>query len=131
VIGRVLRRLRRRGGGGALGARGERLAARWLRRRGYRILHRNLTIGRDEADLVAVDPDGRTLVIVEVKTRASGDGPGPEAGLTPAKRRCLIRLAARLGARPQYRGPPVRLDAVAIVWPPDGPPDVRHYLHAF
>ena len=51
----------------SLGDRGERLAARWLTRRGYRILHRKLTIGRDEADLVAVDPHG-TVVIVEVKT---------------------------------------------------------------
>ncbi len=30
----------------SLGERGERLAARWLTRRGYRILHRNLTIGQ-------------------------------------------------------------------------------------
>jgi putative endonuclease len=131
-VRRLLRRLLGRWSGGlALGERGERLAARWLRRRGYRILHRNYAIGRDEADLVAVDPDGRTLVIVEVKTRASAAGPGPEAGLTPAKRRCLLRLAARLRARPAYRGHPVRLDAVAIVWPPDGAPEIRHYLSAF
>ena len=124
----LLRRLTQRGR--TLGDRGEHLAARWLARRGYRILHRNLTVGRDEADLVAVDPDGRTLVIVEVKTRSSED-PVPELGLNRDKQRSLARLASRLGERRAYRGHPVRVDAVAIVWPPDGSPDVRHYRDVF
>ncbi len=124
----LLGKLRR--GRAPLGERGERLAARWLKRRGYRILHRNLTVGRDEADLVAVAPDGRTLVIIEVKTRASG-APGPEWGLTAHKGDTLARLAARLQQRPEFRDHPVRLDAVAIVWPHDGDPDVRHYEDAF
>lgn len=131
---RLLRLLRGGGGGGGrgavLGERGERLAARWLRRRGYRILHRGLTVGPDEADLVAVDPDGRTLVIVEVKTRAA-DAPGPEAGITRDKRRRLARLAARLQERPGFGDHAIRFDAVAIVWPPGGDPEVRHYEDAF
>ncbi|MEE8459901.1 MAG: YraN family protein [Phycisphaerales bacterium] len=114
----------------SLGERGERLAARWLTRHGYRILHRNLTIGRDEADLVAVDPGGRTLVIVEVKTRSSATPP-PEAGLTRAKQRHLERFAARLRRRRKYRDLPVRIDAIAIVWPEGGKPDVRHYESVF
>ena len=114
----------------SLGDRGERLAARWLRRRGYRILHRNLTIGRDEADLVAVDPRGRTIVIVEVKTRSSVTPP-PEAGLTRRKQLHLERLAARLRTRREYRGLPVRIDAIAIVWPEGGEPELRHYQDAF
>ncbi len=118
------------GGPESLGDRGERLAARWLRRRGYRILHRNLSIGRDEADLVVVDPEGRSLVIVEVKTRSSATPP-PEAGLTRRKQVHLERLAARLKRRREYRGMPVRIDAIAIVWPPDGEPDIRHYMDVF
>ncbi len=118
------------GGAESLGDRGERLAARWLRRRGYRILHRNLTIGRDEADLVVVDPKGRTLVIVEVKTRSSSTPP-PEAGLTRLKQLHLERFAARLKCRRKYRDLPVRIDAIAIVWPEGGEPDVRHYKDAF
>jgi len=113
-----------------LGDRGERLAARWLKRRGYRILHRKLTIGRDEADLVAVDPEGRALVIVEVKTRRR-DAPPPEAGLTRAKHSRLARLAARLQERREYRDMQIRFDAIAIVWPEGAKPDVRHYPDAF
>ncbi|MBI4601734.1 MAG: YraN family protein, partial [Planctomycetes bacterium] len=51
--------------GGGLGRRGERAAARHLRRQGLRILARNVREGRGEIDLVALD--GATLVFVEVK----------------------------------------------------------------
>ena len=124
----LLRRLL--AGAGPLGRRGERLAARFLRRRGYRILRRGYTAGRDEADLVAVDPDGRTLVIVEVKTRAT-DAPPPEAGIGPAKQYRLARLAERLLKEPAFRDRPLRFDAVSIVWPPQGEPQVRHFRDAF
>ncbi|MHC4304088.1 MAG: YraN family protein [Planctomycetota bacterium] len=130
-LGRLFRALRAGGRGGAvLGDNGERLAARWLTRRGFRILHRKLTVGHDEADLVAVDPDGKTLVIVEVKTRTA-DVPGPEAGLTRDKQMRLARLASRLQERREFRDHAIRFDAVAIVWPPDGDPEVRHYEDAF
>ena len=86
-----------------LGRRGERRAARFLRRRGYRILHRNLTIGRDEADLVALDPDGRTIVIVEVKTRSS-DYLAPEVKINRDKQYRLARLAAGQGLLQALRG---------------------------
>jgi putative endonuclease len=54
------------------GARGEKLACRFLRQNGYKILHRNFK-GRTggEIDLVCRDHD--TLVFIEVKTRTSED----------------------------------------------------------
>ena len=42
---------------------------RGFSRKRYRILERNLEVGDDEADLIALDPDGGTVVIVEIKTR--------------------------------------------------------------
>jgi len=56
----------------SLGARGEKLAARHLRRHGYKILYRNFR-GKQggEIDLVCRDRD--TLVFVEVKTRTRED----------------------------------------------------------
>ena len=55
-----------------LGALGEKMAARHLRRQGFKILFRNFR-GRQggEIDLVARDRD--TLVFVEVKTRTRED----------------------------------------------------------
>ena len=46
----------------SLGRRGERVAARFLKRRGYRILHRNWRCPSGEIDLVCAD--GATLVFV-------------------------------------------------------------------
>lgn len=44
-----------------------------LARAGWRILGRNVRVGRSELDLVAVDPVGRALVIVEVRWRSRRD----------------------------------------------------------
>ena len=50
----------------AMGAAGEAAALRYLQRKGYRLLERNLRLGRTgELDLVM--KDGSTLVFVEVK----------------------------------------------------------------
>ena len=120
------RRSRRRRG---LGPRGERVAAGWLRRRGYRILHRNLRLGRDELDLVALDPDGRTIVIVEVKTRRVGRV-APEASVDGVKQRRLVRAAMRL-EQSVYPDRPLRFDTIAVQWPAAGRPRVRHTPDAF
>lgn len=113
-----------------VGRKGERLAARFLRRAGYRILHRNLTIGRDEADLIALDPDRRTVVIVEVKTR-TGDYLAPEVNINRNKQYRLMRFAGKLAKMKPYADRPMRFDAVAICWPPSGAAEVRHYVGAF
>ncbi len=50
-----------------LGDRGERAAAKYLRKNGYKIQHKNYTIGKLEVDIIAENSD--FLVFVEVKTR--------------------------------------------------------------
>jgi putative endonuclease len=105
-----------------LGACGEILAARWLHRRGYSVLARNVRTRHGEIDLIA--RDGRTLVFVEVKTRRVGGryairaDQDPLLGLGPQQRRRLRRLAAawlsdRSGPRP--RTDAVRFDVIAVV----------------
>jgi len=51
------------------GARAEAAAARYLKRRGYRILERNLRTRLGEIDIVATD--GNWLVVVEVPGKRS------------------------------------------------------------
>jgi putative endonuclease len=114
----------------SLGPRGERLAARFLKKRGYRILERNLSVRDDEADIVALDPDGRTIVVVEVKTRRD-DGTAPEAAIGGRKQMHLIRLAMKLQQQPRFRDHPFRFDAVAVVIPERGSVVIRHTPAAF
>jgi putative endonuclease len=122
----------------APGPRGERVAARWLRRRGYRILARNLVLGSDEADLLVRAPDGRTTVIVEVKSRVGPDW--PEARVDRAKQRRLARLGRRVEHDRSASGgaaTAVRFDVVAVNFPPGpaqfapGGARVRHFEDAF
>ena len=121
---------REAGGTAALGRRGERLAARHLKRQGYRILGRNLRSRLGEIDLAALAPDGRTLVIVEVKA-GRGRGPRPEVHVNGRKQRKLVALAVDLVRRHGLTDRPVRFDIVAVDWPHGQPPTVRHHIGAF
>ncbi len=57
------------------GQRSERFAARYLRARGYRVLAANVADRRGELDLLALDPDGKTLVDgKKLIILAGGDG---------------------------------------------------------
>jgi putative endonuclease len=74
-----------------LGSRGEAAAGRLLASKRYRILDRNWRQGRLELDLVC--EDGEEIVFVEVKTRTAGTLGSPADGMSPAKRRSLIKAA--------------------------------------
>src|SRR5688572_21335059 len=75
----------------SLGRRGENAAARFLQRLGYTIVARAARDAIGELDIVAVD--GRTVVFVEVKTRASHDTGHPAEAVDEDKQRRLTRLA--------------------------------------
>lgn len=109
------------GGGRSLGARGEAAAASMLARKGYRLLGKNLRLSFGEIDLLVEDPDGRTIVLVEVKTRRRGPGaPGasarvaPEASITRRKARTLVRLLDAVTRANGWEGRPKRIDVVAV-----------------
>jgi putative endonuclease len=108
-----------------LGRSGEDLAAEYLDSTGMRILARNWRSPTGEIDIVAVD--GRCLVICEVKTRSSTRAGEPVEAVTPEKVRRLRRLAAAwLGSRGGARPRTVRIDVVAIWWPRNAAPVIRH-----
>jgi putative endonuclease len=77
---------------GQTGNYGERVAAAFLRRHGYRVLTRNFKTTRGEIDLVC--RHGEVLVFVEVKTRGSVEWTRPSDAIGPAKEEAL-RLAAQ------------------------------------
>jgi putative endonuclease len=98
-----------------LSARGhvaEAAATRHLRRRGYRILERNLRVAGGEIDALAVE--NGCLVIVEVRSYKQQGGYQPRATLSADKQRRLRRMAQELHKRPQWRDQPVRIDLVEV-----------------
>lgn len=116
-----------------LGDHGEDLAAAYLQERGYRIVGRNWrrTTGpvRGEIDLLAAR--GRTLAVVEVKTRRGDAFGGPVSAVTRRKQAKLRALAtAWLRESGGWRGP-VRFDVVAVWLRPGRAPELRHISGAF
>lgn len=101
-----------------VGRRGERLAARYLKRRGLRVITRNWRCaGLGEVDIVARDGDALVIVEVRTRTKRSDATASPESSITPAKRARLERLAQRW-AKTQARGwrpTSIRVDLVAVV----------------
>jgi putative endonuclease len=100
----------------ALGRSGEDLAERYLRRKGYRILGRNIRTPYGELDLVARRRG--CIVFVEVKTRREGeDCFPPSLAVTPRKLWRLRRAACAWLEREFGTGgncPPARLDVIGI-----------------
>jgi putative endonuclease len=115
------------------GARGERIAARTLRRAGYRILGRNLRTRFGEIDLVAETGDGQTVVVVEVKTSVDPDDAWPpEQRVDPRKQKRLVALAAQLLRAKGWTGRPVRFDIVGVrLRRGRGKTEVLHWPGAF
>ncbi len=113
----------------SLGKRGEAVAARYLRRRRYRIVGRGVRTGLGELDLVAID--GRTVVFVEVKTRQTGEQGHPAEAVDLTKQRKLTLLATSYLKRHGLLRHAARFDVVAVTWPDGRRPKVEHIRNAF
>jgi putative endonuclease len=113
----------------------EDLVAIRLQAAGWQILARRLRIGRDELDLVALDPGPpECLVVVEVRWRRDRGFGLPEETVDRRKRAHLRRAVGLLlehglpGLGGRRR--PVRVDLMAVEPAVNGrEPRVRHHRH--
>jgi putative endonuclease len=108
----------------AIGAYGERLAARHLVEQGLVVLDRNWRCPVGEIDLVL--RDGDVLVVCEVKTRTSSVCGTPHEAITPVKLARLRRLAAAWVHEHDVHPADLRLDLVAVLRPRRGPSEIEH-----
>jgi len=120
------------GGEPSVWARGEREAERFLKRRGCRLLGRNVRTPVGEIDLLFEDSDRKTVIVVEVKSRMAhpGEERRPERSITQEKGRKLAALASGVSKLPRFKGRPVRIDVVAVEFAFSGKTEVRHYRNA-
>lgn len=95
-----------------LGARGESVAARHLRRRGYAIVRRNYRGEHGEIDLVALDGD--VLVFVEVKTRAQDRFGEPLEAVDVRKQLRIARAAEEFVREHRLYDRAIRFDVVGV-----------------
>ena len=110
------------------GKNGEKIAADYLLKKGYRIVSRNFRSKRGEIDLIATT--GNYLVFVEVKERAANAMVSQLEAVTSAKRARIIRAAQYYLMRyPSHLQP--RFDVIAIEHRLDGVYAVTHLENAF
>lgn len=109
--------------------RAEDLAASYLRRQGYAILHRNLRMDRFELDIVAKKND--TVVFVEVRSREDDTLSAPEDTIRYTKRQHLRAAARRYMARHGEPDLYYRFDVIGVVMPANEPPRINHIEYAF
>jgi putative endonuclease len=97
----------------ALGLLGEELALAHLLGHGLKLFTRNYRCKMGEIDLVMLD--GQTLVLVEVRYRASSDYGGAAASVTWEKQQRLVRATEHLlMKRAELKHYPARFDVIAI-----------------
>jgi putative endonuclease len=112
------------------GARSEKAAARFLRKKRIRILFQNVDLPGGELDLVGLD--GRTLVFIEVRSTEEPGCERPTGSVDLEKQRKLTHLATAFLQRHGLLGHPSRFDVVAVSWPANQrTPEMVHYPNAF
>jgi putative endonuclease len=104
------------------GDNAEEQVARYLHGIGWRVVGRNVRVGRHEIDLVAIEPDEpRTLVFVEVRSRSTAGFGTPEESVVGGKATRMYRAAlalTRSGRLPDdmpLPRLPWRVDLVSVV----------------
>ncbi len=112
------------------GSAAEALAVTYLEGLGWRVVTRNLKVGRDEIDILATDPGPpATLVLVEVRSLRTAAFGEPEERVDRAKVGRLYRALARLGASVEVDDGlgrlPRRVDLV-VVDQRSGSTEIRH-----
>ena len=101
-----------------LGKKGEEIAIRFLKKKGYRILERNYVGKMGEMDIIAREKD--TLTFIEVKTRTSTIFGPPQLAVNLTKQMQLSKVALYFLKEKKLEDVKARFDVVAILLRPTG-----------
>jgi putative endonuclease len=112
----------------AFGELGERIAARYLERSGWRILARRFRSGRRDIDLIAQHED--LIAFVEVKARSGDDFGDPVEAVDHRKQRELTKSAQTWIDRHGRAGESYRFDVMGVLMK-ERRVFVRHVAGAF
>ena len=105
------------------------MAARYLRKKGYRILEMNFRSSRGEIDIIA--RLGKILVFTEVKTRKTEFLESPLAAVTMKKQRQISMVAQEYLNSNDLFDNEARFDVIAIDLKDASQPHIQHIENAF
>lgn len=100
------------------GTRGEKIAVKFLKKNGYKILQRNYNARFGEIDVIGYDRG--TVCFIEVKTRQSQSFGPPELAVTQAKRNHIIKAAQKYIRENKLEDVCCRFDVVSVQLSNDG-----------
>ena len=110
--------------------KGEALAGKILKKKGYKILKRNYVSKYGKIDIVAYD--NGIICFVEVKTRQSENYGPPELAVTKEKRKRIVRTALNYLTINNIEDTDCRFDVVSILYKEDvSKPDIELLESAF
>ena len=113
-----------------VGKWGENLAVRYLHKNGYTIRECDWRYGHRDIDIIALSPDQRYVVFVEVKTRTANDVVTPEEAVDKQKIKNL-GYAANAYVKLNQIVLDLRFDILTIVGNKDSEPIIDHIEDAF
>ncbi|MBQ7333647.1 MAG: YraN family protein [Clostridia bacterium] len=113
-----------------IGDLGEKIAAKHLKKQGYKILEKNFVAEGCEIDIIA--SFGEVVAFVEVKTRSFKEDTliSPSAAVTPEKQRKIIKTAKCYAAYHAH-GKILRLDVIEIILDGNKAKEINHIENAF
>ena len=111
-----------------LGREGEKLARKYLKRHGMKVMNTNYRKPFGELDIIALDKD--TVVFVEVKTTRKSASVAPEEEFTRKKKRNFARASVAFVRSKNLQNNPLRLDFLGIEIDDKGKPEFRHVKDA-
>ena len=100
-----------------IGKEGEKIAAAYLKKNGYRIIEINFRCSIGEIDIVAKEKDD--LVFIEVKTRKSIELGYPEQAVGIRKQKKMSQLALWYLQKRKIANTNARFDVVAVTLIPE------------
>lgn len=93
-----------------LGKSGEDLACDYLKKKGFKVLGRNIRLKLGEIDILCQDKED--IILVEVKTKTSADFGEPAEEVDYFKKKKLLLLARAINQK--YPDRNIRIDVVAV-----------------
>ncbi len=109
-----------------LGHWGEQLAANYLESKGWYIRHKDWRYNHKDIDIVCIDEDMTTLLIVEVKTRSTDIWGAPDEAIDLEKRKNIIQAAAAYIHMYNLEHLNLRYDSISIIGTPQTSYKLEH-----
>ncbi len=97
----------------SIGRLGEKIAEKYLKKKGYKILERNYCLRGGEIDLIA-QKDGR-LIFVEIKTRTSDKFGMPEESIGYFKQKSLSRAIRNYLFKKNIKDQDYQFDVISVI----------------